>query len=308
MAKINGVHHIAIGVKDLEVMTRFYRDILGFQNTIAEIEESEKEVMREPVRAASVIFSGALLGKEDGGIIIELIKMTTPAPRPIRKKTLYGDIGLAKVVIRVPDVNLYYLNNKDKIPFCSEPKTVKIPKLGDYHFVYCQDPEGNLIEFAALPDTEQIDKHSSLSWVGISVSDLERSLRFYQNMLGLDLLLRPFQEFSGLVDDVAGYSGTRVRSCLLGRKGKAGGTCMVELFEMLELRGRSIPFGRRWGDYGYLQTCFSHEDVSAAADHFAEENVELLCELKKMEDGGEFIYLQDPDGILMECLYLPTPT
>jgi catechol 2,3-dioxygenase-like lactoylglutathione lyase family enzyme len=306
MSSINGVHHVAIGVKDLEIMTRFYQGI-GFKNIIAEIEESEKEVMHETVRAASVIFSGVLLGKEDGGMMIELIQMTTPAPRPIRKNFRYGDIGLAKVVIRVPDVNLFYLENKSKFQFCSEPKLAKVPKLGDYYFVYCKDPEGNLIEFVTLSSPDKTYMCSAVSWVGISVTNLERSIRFYQNVLGLHVFLdEPCEEFSGLVDEVADSSGTRVRSCLLGRNETGGGICMVELFEVLEPRGRSIPFGTRWGDYGYLQTCFSHGDVKAAAERFAKEGADTFCELKRMEDGGEFIYWKDPDGIPNEFLYLPS--
>jgi len=32
---------------------------------------------------------------------------------------------------------------------------------------------------------------------------------------------------------------------------------MIELFEVMEPRGRSMPFAAGWGDFGYLQVCLN---------------------------------------------------
>ncbi len=311
MTQIRGVHHVALGVRDLEAMKRFYIDVLGFKRVIAAMPEEEQTVMHETVRAPLGRFGGAMLQQEGGGIVVEMIRMTTPEPRPLREKPVFGDIGVAKLTVGVPDLEAVYARQKGRIPFCSQLKGAEIPHRGAYRFVYCRDPEGNLIEFISFADVGEKVSPSGARWVGVSVTDLDRSIEFYQNRLGLDVMAaEPHEAFTGLVDEVSGHTGTRVRSCLLGSSGAGPDEGMVELFEVMEPRGRSIPFSARWGDFGYLQVCFRHEDAREAASRLEKEGVELLCGHTVMVGGppgppGEFFYLKDPDGIPLEHLYLP---
>ena len=132
---------------------------------------------------------------------------------------------------------------------------------------------------------------------------------FYRERLGFDVVvLDTHESFSGLVDEVAGTAGARVRSCLLsaGARGKG----MLELFETLSPRGRSIPFSTRWGDFGYLQVAFRCDDIPGIAGELEAAGMDLLCTPKAMaesipEDPGEFVYVRDPDGIPIEFLFLP---
>ena len=82
MSKISGVHHVAIGVENLEGMKSFYRDVLGFTETFAEFGESEQEIMREVTRSSRVVFFGAILCQRAGGILLELIHMSEPLAGP----------------------------------------------------------------------------------------------------------------------------------------------------------------------------------------------------------------------------------
>ncbi|MFC2070616.1 VOC family protein, partial [Chloroflexota bacterium] len=253
MYKGTGVHHVAIGVKDLVTMKSFYKDVLEFNKAPSDIEESEKEQMEGVVRMSPVVFGGAMLNQEAGEFSVELIKMVKPVPCAIRKDFRYGDIGAAKITIAVSDLDKLYGELKSKVNFYSEPKSVTIPEWGDYRFVYCRDPEGNLVEFISSANMEVKNKYGDARWVGISVTDLQRSKSYYQKNLGFDVVIIDTHEsFSGLVDEVSGVKQTKVRSCVLANS-EGGG--MVELFEVLEPRGRSIPFSALWGDFGYLQTC-----------------------------------------------------
>ena len=146
MTKTSGVHHVALGVSDLGAMTAFYRDLMGFTEVLAEFGESEQEIMREVTRSPRAVFSGALLQQKAGGILLELIHMVEPAPRPIRRDFRYGDIGVAKITVATADARSVYERLRGGVSFCSEPKTTVIPGFGGYEFVYCRDPEGNLIE------------------------------------------------------------------------------------------------------------------------------------------------------------------
>jgi catechol 2,3-dioxygenase-like lactoylglutathione lyase family enzyme len=307
MGKTSGVHHVAMGVKNLEPMKSFYRDLMGFTEIFAEFDESEQEIMREVTRSSRAVFSGAILQQKAGGILLELIHMSEPVPRPIRKDFRYGDIGVAKIVLAVYDVRAVYEELKGKVNFCSQPKVMFVPGWGDYPFVYCRDPEGNLVEIVSA-NTAGEGVFAGACAVGISITDLERSVSFYQNHLGFNIVIMDIHEsFSGLVDEVSAAAGTRVRSCLLSANAK--GEAMIELFEVLKPRGRSIPFSANWGDFGYLQVAFSCDNIHGMTSEIEAAGMSLLCHPKVMDGGipdhpGEFVYARDPDGIPVEFLFL----
>ena len=308
MSEMSGVHHMAMGVEGLETMKTFYRDLMGFTEVYADFGESEQEIMREVTRSSRTVFSGTILRQKAGGILLELIHMVEPSPRPIRRDVRYGDIGVAKITVAASSVRSVYEELKDRVQFCSTPKTTLAPNLGDYEFVYCRDPEGNLVEIVSTSLWSGGEFGGALA-AGIAVSDLERSVRFYRNHLGFSVVMVETHEaFSGLVDEVSGTAGTRVRSCLLSAVVR--GEAMVELFETLTPRGRSIPFSTRWGDYGYLQVAFNCDDIPGIAWDLEKAGMDLLCGPKVMEGSilghpGEFLYARDPDGIPIECLSLP---
>jgi catechol 2,3-dioxygenase-like lactoylglutathione lyase family enzyme len=306
---VTGVHHVAIGAKDLEAMASFYRDLMGFTEVFAEFPESEQEIMREVTRSHRAVFSGATLQQKAGGIMLELIRMVEPAPRPIRRSARYGDLGVTKTTISTPDVPSTWAELKDRVAFCSQPKTVALGGSAEYQFVYCRDPEGNLIEIASGgPGTQET--FGGVWAIGIGVSELERSLQFYRDFLGFKTtVLDPHENLSGLVDEVSGESGSRVRSCLLSTGAENMG--MIELIETVHPRGRPLPFSALWGDFGYLQAAFNCNDVRRVAEQLEAAGVDLLCSPKVMDAGpdhpdpGEFVYARDPDGIPIEFLFVP---
>jgi catechol 2,3-dioxygenase-like lactoylglutathione lyase family enzyme len=300
MYEIAGVHHIAIGVKDLETMKSFYKDILGFN--VLEPPAAPNDMMSGIMRGVIPEFTAGMLSHDEGGIIIEFIHMITPFPRAIRQDSRYGDIGANKITIAVSDVNGLCHGLKDKIDLFSGPRSAELPGYGSYNFVYFKDPEGNLIELVSgtkLPVNSQI---GGVRWVGISVTDLKRSVSFYQKYAGFDtLFIEPHENFSGLVDEVCGGEQTRVRSCILSSS-KGGG--MVELFEVTEPRGRSIPSYTSWGDFGYLHTAMLCTNVTEIVDNFGKEGIEFFIKLQHVpgEEGTVFSYVRDPDGIPLEFL------
>ncbi len=301
MYKGLGVHHVAIGVKNLGEMKTFYHDILGFNTIFIEFDDSPQEMMEGVIRTKPVHFAMVMFSQEPGGILIELAQMSNPVPRDIRKDFRYGDIGVSKIVMAVPDIDKFYETSKDRIKFCSKPKLALIPDYGDYHFVYSKDPEENMIEFVSGTDLQTTNKFGNFRWVGISVMDLESSIEFYQKYLGFDsIYIKTHDSFTGLVDEVSGGNQTEVRSCVLANS-KGGG--MIELFEVVKPRGRSIPILTKWGDFGYLQACLQCENITDLVSAYNKNGIEFLSELV-VNDDASFIYLKDPDGIPLEFLFL----
>jgi catechol 2,3-dioxygenase-like lactoylglutathione lyase family enzyme len=298
----SGVHHVAIGVKNFDLMQSFYRDVLGISKVFVEFPEIEHKPLSELVRMPHVVFKGVMLFHPAGGMIVELVKMTNPVPRPVRNDFRYGDIGLNKIIIYVNELEHFYIEYKDRINFCSKPKMAKVPGLGDYHFVYCKDPEGNLIEFIANSNVKTQTGYGGVYGAGIGVTDLERSMSFYQSKMAFDqVIIKPHEKFSGHVDEITGYKNTKVRSCMLSSS-QGGG--VIELFEAIKPRGRSIPFSTIWGDLGYLQVCLNGNDIIEIADYCRREGIEVIAGPNTADDdlAPSLVYLRDPDGLMLEYI------
>lgn len=299
--RVVGVDHAGIGVRDWEAMKDFYVRTMGFNMVLGEMPEQDHEAIHALLRSSPAIHRAIHLNHAAGGISAALFHGSTPTPRPIRKDFRYGDIGVNKMTMAVSDVDRVHKDLGDKIVFCSRPKSVTIPGSQEHRFVYAKDPEGNLLEFISGPLAPTDDGFGGVRWLGIGVTDLDRSKTFYRRHFGFDrIVVDEHRAFSGLVDEVSGGTDAQVRSCLLA----AGeDNRMIELLEVEKPRGRSIPFGVQWGDFGYLQCCLAGVDVDDMVAYCGTEGIELLAPPQTIGDpdhGGAFMYLRDPDGIPVE--------
>jgi catechol 2,3-dioxygenase-like lactoylglutathione lyase family enzyme len=307
--KINLIIYVGVGVKNMTDMKSFYQNVLGFTEVFGELPEDDHEPIHGLLRTSPTIHSAIQFKQKNGGISVALFNMVDPKPRPIRKDFRYGDIGVSKITIEVPDLDQFYEEFKDKLNFRCPRKKIKVPGWGDYHFIYAKDPEGNLIEFIDGGKTHVKTKFGIICWIGISVTNLERSIEFYKRYLGFDKVIVDIHEnLSGNVDEISCSDKTIIRSCILGN---SIGNSMLELFEVIQPRGRSIPFAVNWGDFGYLQLCLLGDDIRKIEKFFLTNGIDLLLSPQIMgsadpkNEGLSFLYIRDPDGIPVECMVLP---
>lgn len=302
LRSMKGTHHVGMGVRHYEAMKDFYAKILEMKNVWAEFPEVWN-AMGDVFRTSQHKFGGIMLGQDSGGVLVELIAMSLPLPRPLRKDTRYGDIGVNKITIAVSEVQTFYNDYNDQINFSSEPRMVKLPSWGEYHFAYAKDPENNLIEFISGPDLGVTDRFGGVRWVGVAVTDLERSMAFYQSYAFDQVIIPPHEEFSGMVDAVSGAEGTQVRACLLGNSNGGG---MVEIYEVVKPRGRSIPLNAHWGDFGYLELSVECNEIHELASWSRKEGIPFLhnpaIAFEDEEAEFWFDYVYDPDGIPVEAV------
>jgi catechol 2,3-dioxygenase-like lactoylglutathione lyase family enzyme len=309
MDKIIGIDHVGVGVKDMDLMKKFYQGILEFTEIWGEMPIADHEPIHDLVRTTPSIHSGIQMNQKCGGIFVDLFCHIYPKPRPIRKDFHYGDIGVSKVTMAVKDLNRFHEAYKERLNFCTSIKHTQIDEWGDYAFIYARDPEGNLIEFTDGENLSLQQIFGGVRWIGIGVTDLERSKDFYQKHLGFDkTIVKIHENFSGHVDEISKSPQTQIRSCILGN---SRGNGMVELFESLKPRGRSIPFCTNWGDYGYLQMCLLSNNIREIENYFLNEDLEFMLKPQAItasdpkNAGLGFLYIRDPDGIPMEVMVLP---
>ena len=130
--------------------------------------------------------------------------------------------------------------------------------------------------------------------VGLTVSDLPRSLEFYQNVLGL-VLLEERQERGGYIDSLTGVKDIVIQWAKVGTVG--GGL----LFELQYIP--THPEGTRRQFYptpGINHYCMNVEDLGALYNSLQRKRVPCS---PMQEDPGGMVWnftAKDPDGTILE--------
>jgi catechol 2,3-dioxygenase-like lactoylglutathione lyase family enzyme len=134
----------------------------------------------------------------------------------------------------------------------------------------------------------------------ITVSDLERSIRFYRDMLGLELVMTEESERSG--DDRSeslGVTGAKVRLAIL-----RAGDAQVELIEYVTAKGR--PYDRKNNDVGAMHIAFQVEDIDAIYQRMLDHGVRFTSPPATIPagpmEGWRWTYFFDPDGVSLEII------
>jgi len=136
-----------------------------------------------------------------------------------------------------------------------------------------------------------------------TVRDLERSLRFYRDLLGFPVAREA--EFQGeMISRITGLPGTQMKWALV----KAGDH-LLELIQYFSPAGTDFNASMRTSDIGSAHVCFHVRDLpelyrcwSAAGVRFVSEPVPLET---GPNTGGFVVYLRDPDGYTLELLQRP---
>ena len=137
-----------------------------------------------------------------------------------------------------------------------------------------------------------------------TVSDLDRSVAFYRDVLGCEVMAEQEKE-GGYLAAIVGYPDAHVRMAHLR---VPGAEHVIELFEYLAPVGTRADVEPR--NVGASHLCFLVDDLPAlyeelremGVDSFVSPPVEVDTGVNK---GGYALYLRDPDGISVELFQPP---
>ena len=134
----------------------------------------------------------------------------------------------------------------------------------------------------------------------ITVSDLERSVQFYQDLLGLELVMTEESERSG--DDrskALGVPKAKVKLAIL-----RAGDAQVELIEYVTAKGQ--PYDRSNNDTGAMHIAFQVEDIDAVYQRMVKQDVRFTAPPATIPagpmEGWRWTYFFDPDGVSLEII------
>jgi catechol 2,3-dioxygenase-like lactoylglutathione lyase family enzyme len=144
---------------------------------------------------------------------------------------------------------------------------------------------------------------SGIDHVGVTVRNLERSLTFYRDLLGLRVI-----ELSGEEDigEIVGIAGARIRAADLD----VGDGRIFELLEYVAAAGDDVP--QRPNGAGCLHVALRVPDLTkvlrrlAEAGHLPDGKPATITGAIAWE-GATVVYLRDPDGAIIELVQRPEP-
>jgi catechol 2,3-dioxygenase-like lactoylglutathione lyase family enzyme len=140
--------------------------------------------------------------------------------------------------------------------------------------------------------------------VSRTVSDLDRSLTFYRDLLGLEVFSE--EELEGeTLEQVVGLSDARLRVVELSVEG----SCLLELIEYHAPGGSPFPASASPADVGANHVALLVEDCVAAYETLSAAGVRFTSP-PTMIGGGPFegtlaTYCFDPDGLIVELWQPP---
>ena len=140
--------------------------------------------------------------------------------------------------------------------------------------------------------------------VGITVSNMDESLKFYQDILDLKLVGEIMME--GKESDLLfGRSGVKARVCYLNGSDKIN-TPPVELICFLDEESKKDPASLF--KTSISEICFNVEDIDQTYKTLIENHVECLSEPQYFDftpfgfSKSKALYFKDPDGIILELI------
>ncbi|MBI5095228.1 MAG: VOC family protein [Candidatus Hydrogenedentes bacterium] len=141
---------------------------------------------------------------------------------------------------------------------------------------------------------------SRLEHMALSVSDLDISVAFYRDLLGLEVIrVLDAGPESGL-GEVVNLPGCHARIAHLRM-----GNNMLEVFEYKEPRGETLEPGRRQADHGWIHLGFQSTDVRADYGDLKAKGVHFLSAPVEFRPGVWIVYFRGPDGEICELRETP---
>jgi len=142
-----------------------------------------------------------------------------------------------------------------------------------------------------------------LHHTGLTVADLDRSLHFWRDAMGMEVLFQQ-EKAGGYLEAIVGEPGAHVLMTHLAFGGEGP---RIELFQYLAPSGGQHRL--RPADVGFAHVCVACDDlderlerlIAAGGTPFSKP-VEVDTGVNK---GGRSVYLRDPDGHVVELERLP---
>lgn len=305
---ISGIQQIGIGVKDMREAWRWYKKYFGVDIRVFE-EAAAAELMLPYTGGEARQRHAALTINMQGGGGFEIWQYTDRVPQPPTFQIQLGDLGIFAAKIKCVDIQRTFdFYKAEGLELLTEIH--KDPQGKDSFYV--KDPFGNIFQMKPSTTWFKMEKKLTGAVYGavIGVSDIDKSLHFYKEILGYDEILADetgvFEELNGLPG-----VGSKMRRVIvrhskprLGAFSPIFGTSQIELIQVIDRKPERIFKDRFWGDLGFIHLCYDIRGMAHMRKKCSEMGYPFTIDTGDSFDMGEaagaFSYTEDPDGALIE--------
>lgn len=300
-APVEAVEGVTITVSDLDRAVEFYTSVLSLQK-MEEQEQAGPEVERlTSVFGARTRVATLALGQE----CVRLVEFLAPEGRPVPIGSRSNDEWFQHIVIVVSDMDRAYKHLRlHRVRHASTgPQTLpeSIPAAAGIRAFYFKDPDGHALEIIQFPPGKgkarwQTPREDGGLFLGIDhtaivVSDTDKSLGFYRDVLGLRVAGE--SENFGTEQEHLNVFGARLRITALRAKSGPG----VELLEYLTPRdGRPAPRDAQLNDLWTFRTDMRTGGVEALRGVLRDARVTQVSPGVVDAGTGMSLIARDPDG------------
>lgn len=307
---ISGIQQVGVGTLDFRKSWDWFIKHFGFDIRILE-DDTVAERMLPYTGGRAQKRHACIAANLNGGGGLEIWQYSDRAPEAPEKPAETGDLGVWAAKVRCRSIERFRQELADS---GVSPSGIRLTPDSRKSF-YVRDLYDNI--FQVVEDDYIFVKQKTLCGgvlgAMIGVSDMERSIEFYREVLGYDIVR---YDITGVQEDWAGLPCCEQayrRVLLACSKAPAGafsglyGPNEIELVQALDRKPSKIYNGRYWGDPGFIQVCYDVIGMDAFAEHCAAKGHPFTVdscpdgEVFDMGDAsGRFTYTEDPDGTLLE--------
>jgi len=295
-----GVGNFSHIVRDLDRAVAFYRDVLGLEVTNSVPFSPNPAIMRlgNTPGAQSRMSALRVPGSDIGVELIEYkdIERKVQSPR-------FVDPGAANIALRVRDLGPILAklpgSGAKIITEGGQPATVNNGK-----FVFLQDPDGFVVELAqtAPPADAKVPATSNVFGAAfeLTVHDSEQSVKFYKDMLGIEMPLGASFNDNQVMARTAGAPGASFRQSRATIPGSSTAFTLIEFKNIAR-----TPLTGRVQDPGTAILQLRVRDVDAVVKKMKAAGVPVVSsggEPVEIRPGLKIAIVRDPNNLMLELM------
>lgn len=307
---IAGIQQIGLGSEDFQQYKEWYAEM--FQIDIRLMEDDSYTEIPFPLSGDAPQKRKACININiQGGGGLKICQHTERKPQHIAFDLQLGDLGIFIAKLKSSNISAYHEELSAKYKNISQ---IYMDPRGIPTF-YLHDPAGNCFQIVEDNYIFMDDNKYSggVTGASIGVSDMERSLLFYRDILGYDTIL---YDKTGIFSDWQTLRGGNrpYRRILLARSqplqgsfSELYGNSTLELVQALDRTPRKIYEDRCWGDPGFIHVGFDIANMKEFERHCNQYNVKFfpngdssLSNSDMEQPAIQFAYIEDPDGTIIE--------
>lgn len=307
---ITGIQQAGIGVSDADEAKILYRDLFGM-NVLVFDDIASASLMKRYTGNKEYLRRALLTLNLQGGGGFEIWQFLNRKPVMPLKSGIPEEPGIYALKIKTTDIQKALRHCRSFAQMqVSEP--FLLPDQRSSFWVI--DQFQNRFQIIETPGVYKKTSQVCGGVIGavITVSEMEKSLRFYQQLLpaASQVYENHSVKWNGFqqTDDSGPF-----HQILLHKPGGSSGAFSkllghteIELVQSSGIRKNVKGNGRYWGDCGFIHLCFDvlnmdllRKELEDAGYFFT---VDSKSSFQMSKASGRFCYLEDPDGTLIELV------